>query len=393
MPDHLMRTYARLPVSFSHGLGAWLYDTDGNKYLDALCGIAVCGLGHAHPAVSEAICRQAGQLLHTSNLYGIPSQQALADKLCALSGMETVFLAKSGAESVEAALKIARLYGHSKGIGQPCVAVMDNSFHGRTLATLSATGSRKVQAGFEPLVQGFVRVPFDDLDSLAAVARDRPDVVAVLVEPIQGEGGVRVPHEGYLEGMRRLCDEHGWLLMLDEIQTGIGRTGAWFACQHEGVRPDVMTLAKGLGNGVPIGACLARGPAASAFAPGNHGSTFGGNPLVCSAAHAVLDTISEQTLVARAETLGKTMLETFREQLADLDFVTDIRGKGLMIGIELDRPAGDLVGRALAEGLLINVTADKVVRLLPPLILSDDEAQQVVSTVSRLVREFAAPPV
>jgi acetylornithine/N-succinyldiaminopimelate aminotransferase len=393
MADHLMATYAPLPVAFTHGEGAWVYDTEGGKYLDALCGIAVTGLGHNHPAVTDAVCRQAGRLLHTSNIYRIPAQAALADRLSTLSGMDRVFFGNSGAEAVEAALKIARRFGHAKGVDVPCVVVMDNSFHGRTLATLSATGNAKVKVGFEPLLPCFVRVPFDDLEAVASVARQRDDVVAVLVEPVQGEGGIRVPDGGYLAGLRALCDEHGWLLMLDEIQTACGRTGEWFAFRHEAVEPDVMTLAKGLANGVPIGACLARGEAAELLGTGSHGSTFGGNPLACSAALAVLDSIEEGDLVRRAGQLGSRMLEALREGLADLDFVTEVRGKGLMLGIELDRPAGELVTRALNEGLLINVTAEKVVRLLPPLILEDSEADLVVDKVIRLVRELVAPSV
>lgn len=393
MSDHLMATYAPLPVAFTHGEGSRLFDAEGRAYLDALCGIAVTGLGHNHPAVTAALCRQAGRLLHSSNLYRIPAQAALADRLSTLSGMDRVFFGNSGAEAVEAAIKIARRHGHAKGIDAPCVVVMENSFHGRTLATLSATGNPRAKIGFEPLVSGFVRVPFGDLDAVTRVARERGDVAAVLVEPIQGEGGVRIPDEDYLAGLRALCDDQDWLLMLDEIQTGCGRTGEWFAFRHEAIEADVMTLAKGLGNGVPIGACLARGRAAGLLDTGSHGSTFGGNPLVCTVALAVLDAIDEGGLVQRAEVLGTRMLDALRAGLADLDFVTEVRGKGLMIGIELDRPAGDLVTRALHEGLLINVTADRVVRLLPPLILTDEEADTVVATVIRLVREFAAPPV
>ncbi len=388
--DHLMPTYARLPVRFVRGEGARLWDEDGREYLDALSGIAVCGLGHAHPAVTRALCEQAGTLVHTSNLYGIPRQEALADRLAAVTGMERAFFANSGAEANEAAIKLARLHGHRRGIRKPAIIVTEGSFHGRTLATLTATGSRKVQAGFEPLVAGFVRVPFDDLEAVANVARNHDDVVAVLVEPVQGEGGVRVPDPGYLPGLRALCDEQGWLLMLDEIQTGAGRTGRWLACQHSGVLPDVLTLAKGLGNGVPIGACLAHGEAADVFAPGNHGSTFGGNPLACAAALAVLDTLEKDGLVATAERLGRRMLDGLGAALAGVSGVDDIRGLGLMLAVELDRPCGELVLRALERGLLINVTAERVIRLLPPLILADAQADRIVDEVAALVRSFTS---
>ena len=390
MTDVLMHTYQRLPVTFAQGQGVWLTDTEGRRYLDALGGIAVCALGHAHPALTAALSDQAGRLLHVSNLYGIAEQEKLGEALCQLSGMDRVFFANSGAEANEAAIKLARLHGHRRGIQNPAIVVMENSFHGRTLATLSATGNRKVQAGFEPLVQGFVRVPYDDLEALRAVADNQPDVVAVLVEPIQGEGGVRIPSEGYLEGIRALCDEQGWLMMLDEIQTGMGRTGRFFAFQHTDVVPDVMTLAKALGNGVPIGACLARGEAAELFGPGNHGSTFGGNPLACRAGLVVCDTLRTGDLPAHAALLGEKLLDDFASALEDVSGVREIRGRGLMIGIELDHPCGELVGRALEAGLLINVTAETVVRLLPPLILSDAEAEQMVATLSGLIRDFLA---
>jgi acetylornithine aminotransferase len=388
MSDALMTTYNRLPVTFAKGEGAWLWDTEGKKYLDSLAGVAVCGLGHAHPALTAAICRQAGQLVHTSNIYGIANQQVLGEKLASLSGMDRVFFSNSGAEANEAAIKLARMYGHSKGINNPAIIVMEKSFHGRTLATLTATGNRKVQAGFEPLVQGFLRVPYNDLDAIRMVGKNSPEAVAVLVEPVQGEGGINIPGNDYLQGIRALCDEHGWLMMLDEIQTGMGRTGTMFAFQQTGIVPDVMTLAKGLGNGVPIGACLARGAAAELFKPGNHGSTFGGNPLACAAGLAVIETLQKDNLMKRAELLGQRINQGFRTVLAGQPFVTDIRNQGLMIGIELDRPCGELVRMALDKGLLINVTADKVVRLLPPLILSDDEADQIVSKVSELIIAF-----
>ncbi|MBL3527954.1 MAG: aspartate aminotransferase family protein [gamma proteobacterium endosymbiont of Lamellibrachia anaximandri] len=388
MSDTLMATYRRLPVTFERGEGAWLWDTAGKRYLDAIAGIAVCGLGHAHPAVKAAICEQAGTLIHTSNLYGIQQQQILGDNLTRLSGLDRVFFANSGAEANEAAIKIARLYGHRKGIDNPAILVMENSFHGRTLATLSATGNRKVQAGFEPLVQGFVRVPFGDFDAIKEVTQSGASVVAVLVEPVQGEGGVNIPPADYLNNIRTLCDEQGWLMMLDEIQTGMGRTGRMFAHQHNGIQPDVMTLAKGLGNGVPIGACLARGMAAEVLGPGSHGSTFGGNPLACRVGNSVIETLESDNLVARAATLSERFLAGFEAVFQPNKGVTDIRASGLLIGIELDRPCTELVSQALNEGLLINVTADKIIRLLPPLILTDQEADQIIETVSTLVDNF-----
>lgn len=388
MSESIMATYRRLPVTFERGEGAWLWDTEGKLYLDALSGIAVCGLGHAHPAVSAAICEQARQLIHTSNLYGIVLQENLGDDLVRLAGMDRVFFANSGAEANEAAIKIARAYGHHKGIDTPHIVVMENSFHGRTLATLSATGNRRVHAGFEPLVSGFIRVPYGDAAALEAVARNSANVAAVLVEPIQGEGGICIPPKDYLNRVRALCDSQGWLMMLDEIQTGMGRTGRFFAFQHNGIVPDVLTLAKALGNGVPIGACLAKGAAAGALGPGSHGSTFGGNPLACRAAGAVVQTLEKQRLSERAAGLGDRLLKAFRQTLGDLKGVTDIRGLGLMIGIELDRPCRELVGQALDEGLLINVTADKVVRLLPPLVFSDEQADQLVDRLSPLIRKF-----
>ncbi len=388
MTGFLMSTYKRQPVTFVRGEGAWLWDTDGRRYLDALSGVAVCGLGHAHPAVQSALCAQAGRLVHTSNIYGIALQEQLGEALCRLADMERAFFCNSGAEANEAAIKLARLHGHAKGVAVPKVAVMEGSFHGRTLATLTATGNRKIQAGFEPLVDGFVRAPYGDLAALEAIAAGDPDVVAVLVEPIQGEGGINVPPAGYLSALRTLCDARGWLLMVDEIQTGMGRTGRLFACQHEEVLPDVMTLAKGLGNGVPIGACLARGAAAELFGPGSHGSTFGGNPLACSAALAVLDVLTAEGLPARAAALGGDLVTLFHNRLQDVSGVIAVRGRGLMIGIELDRPCADLVGQALADGLLINVTADTVVRLLPPLVFTDEQAQLLVDTLTALIRHF-----
>ncbi len=388
MNTHLMQNYAPLPVSFVKGEGAWLEDAQGRKYLDALTGVAVCGLGHAHPAVTRAICEQAGRLLHTSNWYHIERQENLAERLIGLAGMERVFFSNSGAEANEAAIKLARLYGHARDIANPAIIVMEGSFHGRTLATLTATGNRKVQAGFEPLVQGFVRAPFDDLAALEAIARNNSDVVAVLVEPVIGEGGIRIPSPDYLPGIRKLCDDNDWLLILDEIQTGVARTGKWFACQHSEVLPDIMTLAKGLGNGVPIGACLARGEAAQLFRPGHHGSTYGGNPLVCAASLAVLDTIEQDNLVARVAQLGERMRADLAAGLADTEGVNEIRGLGLMLAVELERPCGELLQQALDAGLLLNVTAGNVVRLLPPFILSDEEAGQIVELTCDLIKRF-----
>ena len=386
--EHLMTTYSPLAVCFTHGEGAILYDDQGKSYLDALSGIAVCGLGHAHPAITRAITEQAGKLIHTSNLYCIKRQQELADKLARISGMDRVFYSNSGAEANEAAIKLARLYGHNKKIDNPAIIVFEGSFHGRTLATLTATGNRKIQAGFEPLVQGFIRAPYNDMDALQIIAKNSPNVVAVLIEPIQGEGGINSLDADFLPQLRALCDQHDWLLMLDEIQTGMGRTGEWFAFQHSTIHPDVMTLAKGLGNGVPIGACLAKGKAAEVFKPGNHGSTFGGNPLACAAANAVIDTIESQQLIARAEHLGKLLKNGFNQQLREVAGVKAIRGFGLMIGIELDRDCPALPALALQSGLLINVTASKVIRLLPPLILSDNQAERIINDLSALVKSF-----
>ena len=383
----LMDTYARLPVAFSHGEGAYLFDEQGNKYLDALAGLAVTGLGHDHPRVTRAIAYQAGRLMHTSNLYQIPLQESLAKRLTALSGMDRVFLCNSGAEANEAAIKIARLYGHGRGINKPHVIAMEGSFHGRTMATLTATGNRKVQAGFEPLLSGFVRAPYNDVRAVETIAENNNEVVAILVEPIIGEGGILVPDDAYLPALRRICDEKGWLLMLDEVQTGNGRTGRYFAYQHLGIVPDVVTTAKGLANGLPIGACLARGIAAETRKPGNHGSTFGGNPLACAAAHAVLDALIEDGIIERAAILGERMLNGFKEALAGDNHVVDIRGKGLMLGIELDAPQPNLVKAALAAGLLLNVTHDTVVRLLPPLILTDAQADEIVERVVALIKD------
>jgi acetylornithine aminotransferase len=385
---HLMNTYNRQPVAFTHGQGCYLYDEQGRRYLDALAGIAVNTLGHAHPRLVAALAEQAGRLIHTSNVYQVREQERLSDRLASLARMDEVFFCNSGCEANEAAIKLARLFGHQKGIDQPAIIVMEHAFHGRTLATLSATGNRKVQAGFEPLVSGFVRVPFDDLPAIEQVAANNSNVVAVLFEPIQGEGGINLAHPEYMRSLRSICDQHGWLFMVDEVQCGIGRTGVWFAHQHAAVKPDVMTLAKGLGSGVPVGACLVSGAAAGVFKPGNHGSTFGGNPLACVAALTTLDVIEQDGLLARAAELGTALRGGLRQAMAGVAGVVDIRGDGLMIGIELDRPCGELVGQALEAGLLINVTADKVVRLLPPLVYSDAECAQLVDMLAALLRKF-----
>ena len=386
--SHLMNTYARQPVSFTHGEGAWLFDAAGNRYLDGLAGVAVNTLGHAHPRFTAALKAQIDSLIHCSNIYQVTGQEALSDKLCALSGMQEVFFCNSGCEANEAAIKLARMYGHNRGIDNPSIIVMEKAFHGRTLATLSATGNRKVQAGFEPLVSGFVRVPYNDLEAVRQVAQHNRDVVAVLVEPIQGEGGIRTLDVAYLQQIRKLCDENNWLLMLDEVQCGIGRTGKWFGFQHTDILPDVMTLAKGLGSGVPIGACLTAGNAVGTFKPGNHGSTFGGNPLACAAGLNTLNILEQDGLLAHADKIGKFIRNGLSNSLQDVKGVKEIRGQGLMIGIELDKPCGDLVKQALAKGLLINVTADTVVRLLPPLILSQAEAQQMIDILSPLIKDF-----
>ncbi len=384
----LMNTYGERRLTLARGAGAWVWDDTGRKYLDALSGIAVCGLGHAHPEITRAVAEQAAALVHCSNLYHIPTQQQLAETLCASSGMDKVFFANSGAEANEAAIKIARLHGHARGLEVPNIIVMERAFHGRTLATLTATGSRKVQAGFEPLVRGFVRAPFGDVEALETIARNNPNIAAVLVEPIQGEGGIRIPDADYLRRLRALCDQRNWLLMLDEIQTGTGRTGTLFHYQQRDLLPDVATLAKGLGNGMPIGACLARGAAAELLGPGKHGSTFGGNPVACAAGLATLRILEQENLYRRARQLGDQLLAAFRSALDGCGAVREIRASGLMLGIELDRPCAELVQRAADRGLLINVTAETVVRLLPPLILSDAEASQLVETLAPLIREL-----
>lgn len=384
----LMNTYGTRTLTLTKGEGSRVWDDQGNSYLDAISGIAVCGLGYSHPAVTRALTEQAGRLLHVSNLYNIPEQQRLGDLLCEQAGMEQVFFSNSGAEANEAALKLARKYGNDKGIKNPQVVVMENSFHGRTLATLSATGNAKVQQGFAPLVEGFLRVPYNDVAAIRELAEQHDNIVAILVEPIQGEGGIRVPAADYLNQLRELCDQKHWLLMTDEIQTGNGRTGRYFAYQHNNILPDVVTTAKGLGNGAPIGACLVQGPATQVFQPGNHGSTFGGNPLACSAGIAVIETLVADNLIARAGKLGELLLEAFQRALANEPKLVEVRGKGLMLGIELDRPCADLVPLARAKGLLINVTAGNTIRLLPTFILTDAEAEQLVEDLVALIRDF-----
>lgn len=384
----LMNTYSRLPVTFVRGEGVWLWDDQNVRYLDALSGIAVCGLGHCHPALTRAICEQAATLVHTSNLYHVKNQELLADRLTSLSGLDKVFFCNSGAEANEAAIKLARLHGHNRGIDLPTIIVMERSFHGRTMATLTATGNRKTQAGFEPLLTGFVRAPYDDLVAVEQIAANNQNVVAILLETYQGEGGVNFPQANYLQGLRQICDQRDWLLMLDEVQCGLGRTGTWFAFQHSQILPDVMTLAKGLGSGMPIGACLASGQAADVFQPGNHASTFGGNPLACKAALATLEVIEQEGLLANAITIGEFMRAQFKQHLQKWQDVLKIRGQGLMMGIELPIPCGELVHEALQQHLLINVTSEKVVRLLPALTMRQDEAEQVVAGVSAIIDRF-----
>jgi acetylornithine aminotransferase len=392
MNDHLMNTYARLPVAFERGEGAWLWDEDGKRYLDAISGLGVTALGHAHPRVAAVIAEQAGLLMHTSNLARIPWQEKLATRLAEITALDRAFIANSGTEAIECALKIVRLAGHERGIDLPGVIVMESSFHGRSLAALSATGSRKAQAGFEPLVGGFVRVPFNDPHAVEKIASHANEVTAILVEPIQGEAGIRVPDRGYLSALRKICDQQGWLLIFDEIQSGLCRTGRWYAYQHEEVLPDILTTAKALANGLPISACLARGKTAELLTPGRHGSTFGGNPLACRTACTVLDVMQEEGLSARAEQLGHTMLAAFRERLGQHPAVVAIRGRGLMIGIELDREADHLKELALQQNLLLNVTQHKVIRLLPPLIIDAEQAEEIVAKVCGLVEGLEQKP-
>ena len=386
--SHLMNTYARLPVAFSHGDGSWVTDTEGKIYLDALSGIAVSTLGHNHPVLVASIAAQAGRLLHTSNLYRMPQQEELADKLAALAGMKEVFFCNSGCEANEAAIKLARFYGNQNEVNNPTIVVMENAFHGRTMATLSATGNRKTQAGFEPLVTGFMRVPYNDLDAIRTIAEHNKTIVAVMMEIVQGEGGIRISDVGFQRGLRQLCDEQGWLMICDEVQCGMGRTGRWFGFQHADIIPDVVTLAKGLGGGVPVGACLVAGKAAGLFNPGNHGSTFGGNQLATTAAITTINVIEKDGLIANAESVGQLIRDGLKQALTGVSGVVDIRGQGLMIGIELDRPCAELTMRGLDAGLLINVTAEKVIRLLPPLTFSADEGRQLVSRLSPLILDF-----
>jgi len=384
----LMQTYARLPVTFSHGEGVYLYDTDGRRYLDGISGIAVNGLGHAHPAVTAAIREQADKLVHSSNLYRIDAQEKLGSALTQAADMENCFFGNSGAEVNEAAIKLARLHGHRQGIKKPAIVVLEGAFHGRTLATLSATGNRKIQAGFEPLVTGFVRAPRNDIDALRQIAASNPDVVAFLAEPIQGESGVKVLDAQYLEAARQVCTEQGWLFMLDEVQTGNGRTGAYFAYQGLGLAPDVVTTAKGLGNGVPIGACLARGGAARLFGEGQHGSTFGGNPLACAAGLAVVNTIAREHLCENAAAMGQVIRDALLDACKDAPQLREVRGRGLMIGVELHKDCGALVQRAMDAGLLINVTGGNTIRLLPPLVINEAQARELAAGVAELIRHF-----
>jgi acetylornithine/N-succinyldiaminopimelate aminotransferase len=387
---HVLNTYGRLPIAMSHGRGCWLWDTEGHRYLDALGGIAVNTLGHAHPKLVPALQDQVAKLIHTSNYYEVPLQEQLAAKLCELSGLAGAFFCNSGLEANEGALKIARKHGHDRGIDRPEIIVFERAFHGRSIATLSATGNPKVQAGFGPLVEGFVRVPLNDLAAIDDVARTHPNVTAVFLETIQGEGGVNPARIEYLQGLRRACDAHGWLLMLDEVQCGIGRTGKWFAHQWAGIVPDVMPLAKGLGSGVPIGAIVVGPKALNVLGPGNHGTTFGGNPLAMRAGVETLRIMEEDGLMANAATVGAALSARLRAEFEGSTGVVDIRGQGLMIGVELDRPCGALVGRAAQAGLLISVTADCVIRLVPPLIMTHEEAMQVADILCPLVKAFLA---
>jgi acetylornithine aminotransferase len=386
----LMNTYGRLPVSFVRGEGVRLFDEQGKGYIDGISGIGVNALGHAHPGVTQAITEQAGKLLHTSNLYNVQRQQQLAESLRDASGMDNVFFANSGAEANEAAIKLARMHGHQRGIDIPHVVVMEQAFHGRTLATLTASGNRKIQAGFEPLVRGFIRAPFGDIAALESIANNNDSVAAVLLEPIQGEGGLHVLPEGFLKQLRELCNRNNWLLMLDEVQTGNGRTGKYFAYQHDGVLPDVLVTAKGLGNGLPIGACLAHGKAASLFHPGNHGSTFGGNPLACAAGQVVVETLNTEEMRNHVSDIGDYLQAGLRERLADAQHVVEVRGRGLMVGVELNSPCAGLVKQALDQGLLINVTAERVVRLLPPLIISRQEVDALLDILCPLILQWPA---
>jgi len=388
MNNALMATYNRLPVSFTHGEGVWLWDQNNKRYLDAISGIGVCSLGHANEAIAEVICAQSRALLHTSNIYGISLQEKLAQQLCKITGMESVFFSNSGAEANEAAIKMARLYGHQQGKQTPTILVTENSFHGRTMATLTATGNPKVHAGFEPLVQGFLRVPYNNIEAIQTAAKNNNDITAILVEPIQGEGGINIPDDDYLTNLRKICDEHDWLLITDEIQSGMCRTGKWLASQHYNIKPDIVTLAKALGNGIPIGACLAQGKASNIFQPGNHGSTFGGNPFSCAVASEVIKIMDEKNIAEKATAAGNSITRKLSDVLANTTVVNEIRHKGLMIGIELHKPCAELVSKALEQGLLINVTHDKIIRLLPPLTISADEIDKLTNILERLIKDF-----
>ena len=386
---NLMSTYARKPVSFESGKGAWLYSDQQEKYLDALAGIAVCGLGHAHPDITHAITDQAAKLFHTSNIFHIELQEKLGKKLCELSGMDAVFFGNSGAEANEAAIKLARLYGHQKGVNEPAIIVMEHSFHGRTMATLTATGNRKAQAGFEPLVPGFVRAPYNNIEAVESILENNTNIAAILLEPIQGEGGINIPGPDYIKQLDNLSKKYKVLLMLDEVQTGNGRTGKWFCFQHTDIQPDVVVTAKGLGNGVPIGACMAKKHVANLFAPGSHGSTFGGNPLACRAALATIDVIEKNNLLSNASSLGNYIVQQLQNKLSENKKIKEIRGKGLMIGIEMNEPCAEIVDLCLSEKLIVNVTAEKVIRLLPPLIFDQDHADTLISILVNCIDQFS----
>ncbi len=392
--SHVMNTYARLPVAFVRGEGVWLWDAAGKKYLDGLAGIAVNTLGYGHPKYARALnaCIASG-VTHTSNLFEVPAQEAAADRVAEITGLDEVFFCNSGCEANEAAIKIARLYGHKHGIERPEIIVFEKAFHGRTLATLSATGSRKVQAGFEPLVAGFVRVPLDDLDAVRSIAEHNKNVVAILIEPIQGEGGINVPRMEYLRGLKEICDRNDWLFMTDEVQCGLGRTGQWFVYQHAGISPDVVSLAKGLGGGVAVGACVTGNRARGIFSPGKHGSTFGGNPLACTAVVATIDTMKEEKLLDNAARVGRVIRDGLAQALAGTAGFVEVRGMGMMIGLELDRPCADIITMSLERGLVLNVTAESVIRLVPPLVMSEDEARQLVALLAGAVKDFLARPI
>jgi acetylornithine aminotransferase len=388
MSNFLMGNYNPLSVEFDKGIGSWLIDMHGERYLDALSGIAVCGLGHSHPSISKVIAEQSANLIHTSNIYRIPLQEKLAEKLVGHSGMDNVFFCNSGAEANEAAIKLARLHAHKQKITNPVILVMHNSFHGRTMATISATGSSKAHQGFEPLLSGFKHIAFNDIEALKSSVNTIENIVAIMLEPIQGEGGIVIPNKNYLKTIRSICDKNNLLMIVDEVQTGMCRTGKWFAFQHEKILPDIMTIAKALGNGVPIGACLARGKSAKFFQAGSHGSTFGGNPLASSVALEVINILETKKIDKHAAELGSYFLENFRKSLEGVQGIIDIRGKGLMMAIELEKNCPDLVEKALNNKLLINVTSGNVIRLLPPLIMTKLEADQVVSILTDTLKKY-----